>query len=277
MKDKNLAIKKERLISILSEMKSLVVAFSGGVDSSFLLALASRQPQVKCLAVTVLSISFAKHERLDVERLINRLGVEHQYIEIDQMSVPEFVANGPERCYYCKKAIFSKLQEVAAREGYAYVADGSNVDDGDDYRPGKKALEELGIRSPLKEAGLVKAEIRTLSREMGLFTATKPSYACLASRILYGDPITPEKLARVDTAEAFLKALGFTDIRVRTHGSLARIEVNPAQIPLLAGARMRERICEEMNTLGFKYTCVDLQGFKSGSMNAVLGPTDANA
>ena len=174
--------KRKKLEQILEKMGNVAVAFSGGVDSSLLLAVAARMYHVKLIAVTASSISYAEHEKDDARRFAQRMGVKHRYLDFDQMSIPEFVANGPERCYYCKKAIFSAIQTYVAEEGFTNVVDGSNADDVKAYRPGAKALSELGIRSPLQEAGLSKAEIRKLSREMGLFTASKPSYSCLATR-----------------------------------------------------------------------------------------------
>ena len=262
--------KRKKLEQILEEMGNVAVAFSGGVDSALLLAVAARMYHVKLMAVTATSVSYAEHERDDAQRFAQRIGVKHRYLEFDQMSIPEFVANGPERCYYCKKAIFSTIQAFAAEEGFTNVVDGSNADDMKVYRPGTKALSELGIRSPLKEAGLSKAEIRKLSREMGLFTASKPSYSCLASRIQYGEPITPEKLERVEQAEDFLAKLGFTHIRVRSYGTLARIEVEPSQITLLAQVNTRNKIIARLTELGYNYVTLDLAGFRSGSMDISL-------
>ena len=262
--------KRKKLEQILDEMGNVAVAFSGGVDSALLLAVAARMYHVKLMAVTATSVSYAKHEKDDAQRFAQRMGVKHRYLEFDQMSIPEFVANGPERCYYCKKAIFSTIQAFAAEEGFTNVVDGSNADDMKVYRPGTKALSELGIRSPLKEAGLSKAEIRKLSREMGLFTASKPSYSCLASRIQYGEPITPEKLERVEQAEDFLAKLGFTHIRVRSYGTLARIEVEPSQITLLAQVNTRNKIIARLTELGYNYVTLDLAGFRSGSMDISL-------
>jgi uncharacterized protein len=186
------------------------------------------------------------------------------------------VANGPERCYYCKKAIFGAIRAYVEEEGFTNVVDGSNADDLKTYRPGTKAMTELGIRSPLQEAGLTKDEIRKLSREMGLFTASKPSYSCLASRIQYGEPITPEKLARIEQAEDFLAGLGFTHIRVRSYGTLARIEVEPSQVTLMAQINTRNKIIARLTELGYNYVTLDLAGFRSGSMDVGLAQKQRN-
>ena len=263
--------KRKKLEQILEKMGNVAVAFSGGVDSSLLLAVAARMYHVKLIAVTASSISYAEHEKDDARRFAQRMGVKHRYLDFDQMSIPEFVANGPERCYYCKKAIFSAIQTYVAEEGFTNVVDGSNADDVKAYRPGAKALSELGIRSPLQEAGLSKAEIRKRSREMGLFTASKPSYSCLATCIQYGESITPEKLARIEQAEEFLTKLGFTHIRVRTYGTLARIEVEPSQITLMAQVNTRNKIIARLKELGYNYVTLDLAGFRSGSMDVTLG------
>lgn len=266
----DLQVKKNKLVKNLQELGSVLVAFSGGVDSSLLLAVAAKTLGNRCLAVTANSISYAEHERLDAQKLAIRLGVRHLYVDMDQMGIPGFVENGPDRCYYCKKALFTKLKELAAREGLAAVVDGSNVDDSSDFRPGRRALEEIKIVSPLQAAGLRKEDIRALSREMGLFTAGKSSYACLATRIPYGEAITPTKLVRVEQAEDLLMKIGFTDVRVRVHGNLARIEVNPGQITLLTVMHTRNNVVEGMKKLGFDYVCADMEGFRSGSMNAQL-------
>ena len=268
--------KRKKLEQILEEMGNVAVAFSGGVDSALLLAVAARMYHVKLIAVTATSVSYAEHEKDDARLFAQRMGVKHRYLDFDQMSIPEFVANGPERCYYCKKAIFSAIQAYVAEEGVTNVVDGSNADDTKGYRPGTKALAELGIRSPLKEAGFSKAEIRKLSREMGLFTASKPSYSCLASRIQYGEPITPEKLAHVEQAEDFLTKLGFTHIRIRSYGTLARIEVEPSQITLLAQTNTRNKVIARLTELGYNYVTLDLAGFRSGSMDVSLTKKQRN-
>ena len=268
--------KRKKLEKILEEMGNVAVAFSGGVDSALLLAVAARLYHVKLMAVTATSVSYAEHEKNDAQRFAQRMGVKHRYLEFDQMSIPEFVANGPERCYYCKKAIFGAIRAFAEEEGFTNVVDGSNADDLQTYRPGTKAMTELGIRSPLQEAGLTKAEIRKLSREMGLFTASKPSYSCLASRIQYGEPITPEKLARIEQAEDFLANLGFTHIRVRSYGTLARIEVEPSQVTLMAQVNTRNKIIAKLTELGYNYVTLDLAGFRSGSMDMGIAKNQRN-
>ena len=268
--------KRKKLELILDEMGNVAVAFSGGVDSALLLAVAARMYHVKLMAVTATSVSYAEHEKNDAQRFAQRIGVKHRYLEFDQMSIPEFVANGPERCYYCKKAIFGAIRTFAEEEGFTNVVDGSNADDLQTYRPGTKAMTELGIRSPLQEAGLTKAEIRKLSREMGLFTASKPSYSCLASRIQYGESITPEKLARIEQAEEFLANLGFTHIRVRSYGTLARIEVEPSQVTLMAQVNTRNKIIARLTELGYNYVTLDLAGFRSGSMDMGIAKNRRN-
>lgn len=259
--------KRKQLMEYLSACGSVAVAFSGGVDSTFLLAAAKEALGDRVLAVTLKSCLIPEQDLAEAEKFCQSLGVKHRICEVDPLSIPGFAENPPERCYICKKNLFEQLERVAAEEGISVIAEGSNMDDLGDYRPGLKAIAELGVKSPLREVGLYKEEIRLLSREMGLPTWKKPSFACLASRFVYGEPITAERLRMVEKAEALLKELGFTQYRVRIHGLLSRIEVLPEDIERIMQPEIRQRIQEELRGYGFSYVTVDLDGYRMGSMN----------
>ena len=262
--------KLERLRERMRVIGSAVVAFSSGVDSTFLLRVAHEELGERVVAVTARSHSFPKRELDEAAAFCRAEGVRHVVIDSEELGIPGFAENPPDRCYHCKRELFSKLLAFAHENGLAAVLEGSNIDDDGDYRPGRRAIQELGIVSPLHEAGLTKAEIRALSREMGLPTSDKPSFACLASRFPYGERITAAALERVERAEQWLLDAGFglTQLRVRSHGDLARIEVPPGDIPRLA-ARAAE-IAAAFKELGFAYVTLDLRGYRTGSMNEVL-------
>lgn len=258
------------LVQYLRELQSVAVAFSGGVDSTFLLRAAHDALGDKVLAVTADLCSTPEREFREAEELCRREGVRQMVCRLDELSIDGFAANPPNRCYLCKKAIFGKILETAKEQGMACVAEGSNVDDMGDYRPGLAAIAELGVRSPLRETGFTKAEIRRMSRELSLPTWEKPSYACLASRFAYGETITREKLSMVERAEQLLLDCGFHQMRVRLHGSMARIELLPDEMEKLFAGNVRKDIAERFKEYGFSYVTVDLQGFRSGSMNEGL-------
>ena len=262
--------KLKQLRERLRRIESAVVAFSSGVDSTFLLRVAHEELGEHVVAATIRSHTFPKRELDEAAAFCRAEGVRHVVIDSDELNIPGFAENPPDRCYHCKKELFSKLLAFARENGLAVVLEGSNLDDDGDYRPGRRAIQELGIVSPLHEAGLTKAEIRALSREMGLPTSDKPSFACLASRFPYGERITAAALERVERAEQWLLDAGFglTQLRVRSHGDLARIEVPPGDIPRLA-ARAAE-IAAAFKELGFAYVTLDLRGYRTGSMNEVL-------
>jgi len=259
--------KKARLENILREMASLVVAFSGGVDSSVVLAAAAGAG-ARVLAVTAVSETYLDEELDVARRIAEALQVKHLTLETEELGIAGFAENPPERCYYCKTELFGKLAAVARQLGYRFVADGTGADDTGDWRPGMKAAAELGVVSPLCDAGLTKDEIRLLAREYGLPNWDKPAMACLSSRFPYGQPITREKITQVAEAERFLRQLGFGQLRVRHHGDTARLEL---PVERLAEAVVRApAIVEQLRGLGFTYISLDLAGYRSGSLNETL-------
>ena len=262
--------KLNKLREIISELGSLAVGFSGGVDSSFLLAVAREILGDRVIAVTGVDASVPEREVNEAKAFCIDRGIRHILCTVDPLREEGYRNNSPDRCYFCKHGIFTEVKKIADEYGIEYMAEGSNMDDIGDYRPGLKAAAELSVKSPLREAGLYKKDIRLISKAMGLSTWNKPAYACLASRFVYGEEITEEKLHMIDRAEQFLIERGFFEERVRMHGNIARIEVPSADIPRLASDEVREAVYDEFKKLGFLFVTLDLKGYRTGSMNATL-------
>lgn len=259
--------KIQALKELLQKMPGAVIAYSGGVDSTFLAVMAHEVLGDKTLAVTAVSPTYPEQQLSEAEALAKKFGLAHKVIQTNEFDDTQYVANPANRCYYCKLSLYKDLCRIANEKGWV-VLDGANVDDLSDHRPGHQAAKEMGVRSPLQEAGLSKQDIRDFSRERSLPTWNKPAYACLASRIPYGSKITPENLKRIDRAENFLNDLGFTQFRVRDHFPIARVEVSAEQLD--TAWQNREKISAKLHELGFTYVTLDLDGFRSGSMNETL-------
>jgi uncharacterized protein len=262
-----MVLKYENLKDILAGMQKVLVAFSGGVDSTFLLKVAQDVLGSDVLAVIASSATYPANEQQEALRLAKTMKVSHRVIHTKELDDPNFRDNPPERCYFCKKELFSRLKEIAAEENIPHVLDGSNAEDTFDFRPGSKAARELDVRSPLVEAGLIKNEIRMLSKKLGLPTWNKPAMACLSSRFPYFTSIENESLRQVDQAEEYLRSKGFSQIRVRHHGQVARIELEQKDFSLIMEKETREEIVASLKKIGYAYVTLDLVGYRTGSMN----------
>ncbi len=269
-----LSMEQQKKLAQLKEyirgLGSLAVGFSAGVDSTFLLAVAHEVLGERVIAVTGTDASVPEREIKEAKAFCEERGIRHIIYTMDPMKEEGYRKNGPDRCYFCKRGIYTEIRRIAEENGIEYMAEGSNMDDLGDYRPGLRAVEELSVKSPLREAKMTKADIRMLSKAMGLPTWSKPAYACLASRFVYGEEITEEKLKMIDQAEQFLIEHGFLEERVRMHGKIARIEVPAKDIPRLAEDGVREKVYEFFKRIGFQFVTLDLRGYQMGSMNKTI-------
>jgi uncharacterized protein len=265
-----LELKEEQLLQELRRVPSLVVAYSGGVDSAYLAHAAHKALGDRMLAVTALSASYSQRDRDEAERCVERAKFPHEFIATDELSNPRYRANHPDRCYFCKDELFDKLDELADQRGYAAVAYGVNVDDKGDWRPGQRAAHEHQVLTPLVDAGLTKADIRQLARRADLPVWDRPASACLSSRIAYGIEVTPERLATVEKGEEAIRALGFRQFRVRYHEKLVRLEIAPEELPRALTPEMARKFVEIFKPLGFSYVTLDLEGYRQGSLNTQL-------
>jgi len=259
--------KFSKLKKDLARMGQVIIAYSGGVDSTFLLKAASLSGLNKIIAVTSSSESLPGEELSFAKTMTSSLNIEHRIIKTEELNDKKYADNPPDRCYYCKKELFSKLKGLAGQENISFILDGTNADDIQDWRPGRRAAEEFGVYSPLLNAGLKKEEIREISRTFGLPTWNKPAAPCLSSRFPYGQAITAGALERVNRAEGFIRKFGLKELRVRVHEDIARIEVLPEDFPILTDNSIRKEIVAFLNSLGYRYITLDLQGFRSGSLN----------
>ena len=262
--------KEERLRKIFRELESVIVAYSGGVDSSYVAYVANAELGPRALCVTGQSASLAAYQRVEIDEIVKRFGFNHEVIKTEELENDSYRANNADRCFFCKDELYTRLEAVAQARGVSHIVDGSTIDDLDDFRPGRQAARQHAVRSPLIEVGLSKSEVRELSRRATLPTWDKPASPCLSSRIAYGTTVTIERLSKVDRGEEILRELGFREFRVRHHDQLVRLEIAPAEMDRVLRKELIDELATRFRELGFKYVTLDLQGFRSGSMNEVL-------